>query len=154
VTAAPDDYLSLKATDCTTIRTGQEHAIRIGNTDRWLAEIGVGRHTLALYANIQLPRAGTPEREAVCRGGVRTWYQQIDQPNGAPPDITGLNGPWAPPRFGNKRLLISHTWPHSVDRDRWQFMLCVWAYDEQGKELTGIPLTLATREVKIIGDAR
>lgn len=143
------DFLSLKDTTPTILRTGAPKAITIRGSGAWRAGVARGRHMLALYANIALPEPGTAEREAVARGGVRTWYEQ--RRPGVEPDITGLNGPWAVPRFTRQKLLISHCWPHTVDMDMWAFMVQVWAFHEDGREWKGVPLVLGTREIKIIG---
>jgi hypothetical protein len=148
MSSASDDYLSLKATDVRKIRTNTDVAILIGGRDRWEAESPSGRHVLALYVNLDLPAAGTPERDALWYGGLRTWYQQIGS---GEPDITGLDGPWPLSRFGSQHALKAHSWPHTVDRDDWQFMLHLYAFDAQGRPMD-FELELETREIKVIGD--
>jgi hypothetical protein len=147
VSSSSDDYLSLKATDVRKIRTNTDVAIPISGRDHWEAETPSGRHMLALYVNLDLPDPG-PLRDALWYGGLRTWYQQIGS---GEPDITGLDGPWPLSRFGSQHALKAHAWPHTVDRDDWQFMLHLYAFDAQGNPVN-FDLEMETREVKIIGD--
>jgi hypothetical protein len=79
---------------------------------------------------------------------VRTWYNQIPEN-----DITGGNGPVPCARFGEQHQLISHVWPHTVDRSNWEFLLRVYAFNSHGN-LMNFELELETREIKIIGDLR
>jgi hypothetical protein len=141
-----DDFISLKETGVHKVRTNTDIHIDIAGHTNWEAETPSGRHLLALYANVDLPAPGTPERDALWYGGIRTWYNQIPEN-----DITGLNGPIPCARFGDQHQLIAHTWPHTVDRSNWEFCLRLYAFDAQGHEMN-FEVELETREVKIIGD--
>lgn len=141
-----DDYLSLKATDVRKIRTNRDVPIVIAGRSQWEAEIPSGRHILALYANLDLPPAGSEARKAIARGGIRTWFVQVPEQ-----DVTGLDGPWPCAVWGDDHLLISRVWPHTVDRSDWRFMIHVYAYDSTGRPVD-LELELETREIKIIGD--
>lgn len=159
-----DDFLSVKqpaGTDKITFHTFQTVKLRINGATQYVAEQTSGRHLLAAYYNLDLPPAlirdaanrlaPNPLRAALARGGVRTWFQQIDAAAADKRDETGYDGPWPPPLFGDDRLLISRVWPHTVDRDAWEFCVQVSAYDAAGGRVD-VPLVLDTREAKIIGD--
>lgn len=108
-----------------------------------------GRYDLCLYANVDLPKPGTPERQALARGGWRAWFQQQDAHEADHRDETGYLGPVAIPLFGDVNLLISHQWPHTVDADDWEFCIEVFAYGPSGVPRR-VPLTLTTREIKFV----
>jgi hypothetical protein len=146
-----DDYISLKTTGVHKIRTNTDVRIDIAGHTNWEAETPTGRHMLALYANVDLPAPRTPQRDALWYGGIRTWYQQIDVTEADDRDETGLNGPIPCARFGTQHQLISHSWPHTVDRDNWEFCLRLYAFDANGREMN-FEVELETREIKIIGD--
>jgi hypothetical protein len=137
--------LSLKATDRVTIHTNEVVKIPIGG--RTLHHPPVGRNVLALYANVALPKQGTPERTAVCRGGWRAWFQRPDASEADHRDETGYLGPVGIPTHGNRGLLISHAWPHGVTSAGYEFCFEVFAYNSAGHEVR-IPLVLTTREAK------
>ena len=152
-----DDYLSLKTTGIHKIRTNTDVRIDIAGHTNWEAETPTGRHELALYANLDLPAPGTPERDACWYGGVRAWFQQIDSAEANGRDETGLDGPWPCARYGDQHQLISHSWPHTVDRSNWEFCIRLYAFWGPGSgHPVGSPadfeLELETREIKIIGD--
>lgn len=144
------DYLSLKAIDKVTVYTNEDVKIAIDHHDHWRAQVPRGHHTLALYANIDLPPSGTAQRFDIARGGWRAWFQQWDAHEEDRRDETGYLGPIGIPTHGNAHLLISHQWDHTVDTDPWEFLIRVYAYTEGGREVR-IPLTLSTREVKVLG---
>lgn len=141
-----DGYLSLKGTQITKFRTNHDVRLDIGGRTQWDAEQPSEPQLVAGYWNIDLPPGGSPERKAICNGGVRTWFTQM--PGN---DITGLDGPWAPALWGEAHLLISRVWPHKVQRDKphWVLMMRVYAYDDHGKPVD-IELELETREAKLI----
>jgi hypothetical protein len=141
-----DDYLSLKETDVRRVRTNTDIAIDIDGRSQWEAETPTGRHLLASYVNIDLPPVGSPERAALNRGGIRTWFMQVPEN-----DVTGLDGPWPVPLFGNQHALVSRVWPHTVDTSDWKFMVRLYAFDANGHEMD-FTVEMETREVKIIGD--
>jgi hypothetical protein len=146
----PTDLLSLKATDKVTFTTNTDVKIAIDHHDHWRAVVPTGKHILALYANIDLPPSASEPRLAIARGGWRAWFQQWDAHEEDRRDETGYLGPIAVPTHGNAHLLISHSWPHTVDTDPWEFLIRVYAYDTRGREVS-IPLTMTTREAKVQG---
>jgi hypothetical protein len=146
-----DDFLSLKATDIRRVRTNTDVKLPLAGRTNWEAEVPEGRHLLAMYVNIDLPAPGTPQRDALWYGGIRTWYQQIDTGESDDRDETGYNGPFPCARFGEQHMLVSHTWPHTVDRDNWEFCFRLYAFDSHGREMD-FDVELEVREVKIIGD--
>ena len=144
-----DGYLSLKTTTPRWIRTNTPETIDIKGVTRFRAEIG-GRQTLAMYLNLDLPKAGSSARRAMNRGGVRCWFQEP----GKPVDVTGLDGPWPLPVWGDQHALISHTWPHTANTTTpWEFCFEVYAFNARGGKVS-YPLQLETREIKIINDRR
>lgn len=150
--SATDDYISEKETAVRKFRTNTDVLIDCKGKTRWVAEVPTGRHTLAMYVNIDLPPGGSEERKAICRGGVRTWYQQQDLTDKTNQrDETGYNGPIPPALFGAQHHLVAHSWPHVVDKDYWEFCFRVYAFDAAGKPVD-IELELETREIKIVGD--
>lgn len=151
MTARLDDYLSLKATDEVTIHTGEDVKIMIDHHDAWRAEVPSGRHILAEYANIALPRPGSREREALARGGWRAWFQQYDRLEADHRDETGYLGYVPISSHAPGHLLISHAWPHTVDVDPWEFMIRIEAVDATGHSIR-LPLVMSTREVKVLGE--
>lgn len=144
------DLLSLKATDTMQIYTNTDVKIMIDHHDHWRAGVPRGHHTLAQYANIDLPPSGSEPRLAVARGGWRCWFQQWDAHEEDNRDETGYLGPIGIPTHGNAHLLISHQWDHTVDTDPWEALFRVYAYDSRGHEVR-IPLMLSTREFKVMG---
>ena len=143
------DYLSLKATDRVQISTNEDVKIAINHHDAWRAGVPRGSHILALYANIALPRPGTPDREALARGGWRAWFQQYDAHEADHRDETGYLGYIPISSHAPGHLLISHSWPHTVDTDPWEFMIRIAAVDARGHAVR-MGLTLSTREIKVI----
>ena len=147
-----DDFLSLKAINPVTIHTGEDIRLVIDHHDAWRAEVPKGRHTLALYANIRLPRPGTRERMALARGGWRAWFQQHDVVEGNHRDETGYLGYVPVSSHAPGHLLISHSWPHSVRPEApWEFMIRLEAIGANGRRMP-MPLTLSTREIKVLGE--
>lgn len=154
--SASDGYLSLKDTTSRPFTTGQTVPIDIAGVDVFRPERPGGRHTLALYANLELPPAlvdgkPNPQRRWLHNGGVRAWFQQASTAESDGWDETGYDGPRPLPLFGDQKQLISHVWPHTADADGWQFCVKVYAFDDDGKRVE-VPLTLWTREIKIIDD--
>jgi len=146
-----DGFLSLKETDVRKVKTNTDVLIDIDGKTRWTPETPGGRHTLAMYVNLNLPPSGSEERKAINRGGVRYWFQQYEVAEDDKRDETGYTGPHPPPVFGDQYFLYSHVWPHTADRDYWEFAFRVYAFDANGKEVS-IELELRTREIKIIAD--
>lgn len=153
-----DGFLSLKETAPKKFKSNTTVKIDIKGKTQFKAETPGGRHTLALYANVDLPPAKVvvngkkvpnPQRKALHNGGVRVWFQQVDKKEADGRDETGYDGPWPLPQFGDQRALISHVWPHTVDADAWEFCVLVYAFDDNGNPVD-VPLTLSTREIKII----
>ena len=132
-----------------TIQTGTTVKIDVDGINSFKPPPGPAWRLLALYANVALPKPGTAEREALARGGWRAWFQQKDAKEADGRDETGYIGPIAIPRFGSMGLLISHSWPHTVDSDPWEFCFKIYSYTPTGKALSQ-SLTLDTRQVKII----
>ena len=146
-----DDFISLKETGVHRIRTGRVVKIDIAGHTNWEAEVPSGRHLLAMYANLDLGSLTQAQRDGLWYGGVRTWFQQIDATEADDRDETGYDGPWPCARFGSQHQLISRTWPHTVDRDNWEFCLQLYAFDSHGNPMD-FEVELETREVKLIGD--
>jgi hypothetical protein len=147
---AKDDFLSLKDLTPVKFRTNRDVKITIDGKSKFLPEAG-GRGTVAEYGNVKLPPAGSPERAALERGMVRTWFQQLP-PGKSTPDITGLDNQRRVGLWGNRRLTFSAVWPHSKHTDApWQFCFLVEAFDASGKPVD-LELTLYTREIKILGE--
>lgn len=132
-------------------RTNTTVKINIDGKTLFKPPAGGGQRILAMYANIWLPKQTTTEREAICRGGWRAWFQEVAPVSEEPDrrDETGYLGPIAIPRFGNRSLLISHSWPHGVDTDPWEFCVQVFAYTARGRRVS-LPLTMGTRQIKFI----
>jgi murein DD-endopeptidase MepM/ murein hydrolase activator NlpD len=148
MTSKSDDFLSLK--DDKHPRLVHSNTIirlDINGESRFKAEDTAGRHTLAQYAGFKLPPPGSEARKAFARGGIRGWFQQVDKPT----DITGLLGPLSVPEFGEQQLLWAHSWPHTVDKDYWEFCVQLYAFDASGKPVD-VTAELRTREIKIIGE--
>lgn len=137
--------VSLKVTGPRVIHSGQEVHLDIHGVTAFKAK-AEGWALLALYLNLELPPVGSKARMALCRGGVRSWFQQV---TAAGPDITGLDGPWPPAQMGAQHLLISRVWPHTANAQRWQFCLELCAFDAAGKP-QDMTCRLLTREVKIV----
>jgi hypothetical protein len=131
------------------VSTGVIIKLDIDGATSFKPPTGTPWRDLALYANVDLPAPGTSAREALARGGWRAWFQQKDTAEADGRDETGYLGPIPFPRFGTAAALISHTWPHTVDTDAWEFCVRFYAYDSGGKAVT-VPLTIGTREVKIL----
>ena len=141
--------LSLKETTARKVNSGAVIKLDIDGVTLFKPPSGTVWRDLVLYANIDLPSPGTAAREALARGGWRAWFQQKDATEADGRDETGYLGPIPFPRFGTMATLISHTWPHTVDSDPWEFCLRFYAYDAVGKSVT-VPLTIGTRQVKIL----
>jgi hypothetical protein len=144
--------LSLKATSPVEFHTGETVRLAIGGRHSFDPGF-TGWALLAMYANLKVPRPGTPGRQALARGGWRAWFQQATRTEADGQDETGYLGPVPIPSHGDKRILVSHMWPHTVDTDDWQFCLEVDAYGPSGVAMR-VPLVLGTREVKILRDPR
>jgi hypothetical protein len=129
--------------------TGSTVKIDVNGVSSFKPPSGSAWRLLSMYANIDLPAPGTAARENLARGGWRAWFQQKDSREADGRDETGYKGPIAIPRFGDMALLISHSWPHTVDSDPWEFCFKVYAYDSTGKAVSQ-SLKLSTRQVKII----
>lgn len=132
-----------------TIVTGTTVKLDVGGVNLFKPPTGAAWRLLSLYANVDLPAPGTAARENLARGGWRAWFQQKDAAEADGRDETGYKGPIAIPRFGDMALLISHSWPHTVDADPWEFCIKVYAYDSTGKAVSQ-SLKLGTRQVKIL----
>lgn len=140
---------SLKETTPRTVRTGTTVKIDIAGVSLFKPPTDDRWRTLALYANLGLPAPNSVAREALARGGWRVWFQQVTTDEPDKRDETGLLGPIPFARYGTQNLLISHSWPHTVDADAWEFCLKAYAFDATGKAVD-LPLTLGTREIKFI----
>jgi hypothetical protein len=145
-----DGYMSLEEGDKRAIRTNTVVKLDINGKTQFKAE-QAGRQLMAMYFNIDVPPAGSEERKALNRGGVRSWFQEYSATEEDHRDETGYLGPIPIPVWGNQHSLWSRVWPHTVDTDFWEFCIQVYAYDANGKEVD-IPLTLQTRQVKMIND--
>lgn len=148
--ANPDGYLSLIDRTKRTIHTNEIVKLDIEGKTQFKAEI-TGRELMAMYFNLDLPPAGSEERKALNRGGVRSWFQEYDAGAVDKRDETGYLGPIPTPVWGNDYSLWSRVWPHTADTDFWEFCFEVSAYDATGHRVD-IPLVLQTREVKILND--
>jgi hypothetical protein len=135
--------------DTATDRIFTNEVVKLDIRGKRLFSAPPGRYDLSLYANVDLPKPGTPERQALARGGWRAWFQQQDAHEADHRDETGYLGPVAIPEFGDRGLLISHTWPHTVDADDWEFCIEIFAYGPSGVARR-VPLTLKTREIKLV----
>lgn len=145
--------LSLKETAKREFRTNTVVKLDIDGKTQFRPPF-TGWADLSLYANVDVPPAlvggkPNPARKHLSNGGVRAWFQEYSASEADRRDETGYSGPWSPPRFGDQHLLIAHEWQHTVDADFWEFCIYVSAYDDAGKPVD-IPLTLQTREVKIV----
>jgi hypothetical protein len=150
VTTKTDDYLSLKDDNPAHHRLIHSNTViklDINGVSKWRAENPTGRHVLKEYAGIKLPPPGSEARKAFNRGGCRGWFQQVDKPV----DTTGLLGPIPMPIWGEQQFLWSHSWPHVVDADYWEFCIELYAFDEKGNKVD-VTAELCTREIGIIGD--
>lgn len=147
---ADDDWLSLKDTKITKIQTNTDIRVTIDGKAQFTAEKS-GRGTVAQYVNVKLPPPGSPERAALERGIVRTWFQQIEK--GKAPDITGLDNARRVGLWGTRRLTFKDSWPHTKSTDRpWEFCFFIEAWSESGEPMA-LNLDMATREVKIVSGA-
>jgi hypothetical protein len=140
-------WLSEKDTAADRIYTNE--VVKLDIRGKRLFSAPPGKYDMALYANVDLPKPGTPERQALARGGWRAWFQQEDAHEVDHRDETGYLGPVGIPLFGDLNLLISHQWGHTVDTDDWEFCIEVFAYGPSGVPRR-VPLTLTTREVKML----
>jgi hypothetical protein len=141
--------MSLGTSVARTIYTGDDVKLDIDGVTAFAPPTGKVWRDLNLYANVALPSPGSAARESLARGGWRAWFQEHDKTEADGRDETGYLGPIAIPRFGKMKLLISHTWNHTVDADKWEFMIKVYAYDATGKAVK-VPLTLTTRQIKFV----
>ena len=145
---AKDDWLSEKETGSRTIRTNRDQYIDVNGKSAFVPEEN-GRGGYALYVNIKLPPPGSPERAALERGIMRTWY---DQQAAAGSDVTGLNSARRVGLWGNRRLTVAHDWPHTKSIDEpVKFGFFVEAWSETGQPVD-LELELSTREAKIVGE--
>jgi hypothetical protein len=140
-------WLSEKDTTPDTFYTNE--VVKLDIRGKRLFSAPPGKYDMLLYANVDLPKPGTPERQALARGGWRAWFQQQDAHEADHRDETGYLGPVAIPEFGDMNLLISHKWSHTVDADDWEFCIEVFAYGPSGVRRR-VPLKLTTREVKML----
>lgn len=143
-----DDWLSLKEKSLRPIQSNRVIYIDINGKSEFKPEED-GRGGYAVYANLKLPPPMTPERAALERGKVRTWYEQMD---GKLVDETGLNDARRIGLYGNRRCCIAHFWPHTKSRDTpVRFCIYVEAWNVDGTT-ADVKLHLGTREVKIVGE--
>jgi len=108
-----------------------------------------GSGVLATYANVKLPAAGSVERAALERGMVRMWFEEPEA--GAEPDTTGLDNCRRVGLWGNRRLTMSHVWPHKVREDRpWRFCFLIEAFGPDGEPMD-VEMGMFTRQGKVVG---
>lgn len=143
---ATDDFISEKDTASRRVRTNTPISISIAGKNKWQAEVPSGRHTLAEYVHLNVHKLPQDKRDCIWRGGVRTWFQQV--PGN---DVTGGNGPFPIARYGNQSHLMAAVWPHTVDKDSWQFMYQIYAFDAAGKPVD-FTVEETVTEIKLIGD--